>query len=419
MGYHGSGNSDNVSVERERSTLLLLDRATDCLSPLMHDLTYQSMVQDLLTMQGDKITYEADSPEDANKKEEKDVLLNEKDKVWVEMRGNHIGTVIESLSGRIQETCNSSTSKAFSGQSDGSITTTDLASALKALPEYREVMSKLSQHFYISNECMNIFKRDQLLQLIDIEQTLATGQDEDGRSPKLSEMISLIEGALLRIKDMDDRLRLVLIATISQNGLTSADRERLLRAAQLGRDELLTLENLSKLGIQTLNQLAGTAAGGSLFSKSGSVKKSVNVNEDSELVGARYVPPLKSILADLVAHELSIDEYPSTKPLPASQSSAVGAGSARHRGRGVETSARKKKGRNDKWAKASNSQAPSAAPTTFTGGRSLVFMIGGLAYSELRVAREVMKKESREIIIGSSKFMNPSEFMEDLATLAT
>jgi hypothetical protein len=53
-----------------------------------------------------------------------------------------------------------------------------------------------------------------------------------------------------------ERLRLILIATISQNGLTSADRDRLLRAAQLGRDEMMTLESLSKIGITSINNVS-------------------------------------------------------------------------------------------------------------------------------------------------------------------
>lgn len=261
--YHGSGKADISIQERERSTLLLLDRASDCLTPLMHDFTYQAMVHDLLKMEGDKITYGAESAEDPAKTEDKDVLLNEKDALWVELRGKHIAQVIEILSGRINEIVKSSTSSAFSGSEEGgNMSLSQLASALKALPEYREVMSKLSQHMHISHECMDEFNKHGLLDLSDIEQTLATGKDEDGRTPKLTEMISRVEGALLRMREVNDRLRLVLVATISQNGLSSADRDRLLRAAQLGREELLVLDSLSKLGIQTLNNMSSVGSSG-------------------------------------------------------------------------------------------------------------------------------------------------------------
>jgi syntaxin-binding protein 1 len=264
--YHGSGKNSKKSAERDRSSMLLLDRSTDCLTPLMHDFTYQAMVHDLLPIEGDKITYSAESPDTPGAMEDKDVLLNEKDKLWVELRGKHIAEVVEILSGRIKEVVNSSTNSALSkDKSAGSnLSLSQLASALKDLPEYREVMSKLSQHMHISHQCMDVFNQNGLLDLSDLEQTLATGKDEDGRSPKQTEMISRVEGALIRMTDAKHRLRMILLATISQNGLSSADRDRLLRAAQLSRDELQTLDSLSKLGIQTLNN-SGTPSTGNRF----------------------------------------------------------------------------------------------------------------------------------------------------------
>lgn len=258
--YHGSGNCPfGGSVERDRSTVLLLDRSLDCLTPLMHDFRYQAMVNDLLSVVGDKITYKADLQDNPKKKEDKDVLLNDKDKLWVEMRGEHIAKVIEVLSGRIQEVVNSSSTSSAARKDKGSnMSLAQLASALKELPEYREVMSKLSQHMHLAHECMDEFGRAGLLDLSDVEQTLATGKSEDGRAIKLSETISRCESALLRIQDPKDRLRLMLIATISQGGLTSFDKERLLRAAQLGRTELQTLESLVKLGISTINNKASS-----------------------------------------------------------------------------------------------------------------------------------------------------------------
>ena len=251
--YHGSGNCPYSGVEKDRSTVLLLDRKFDCLTPLMHDFTYQAMVNDLLNIYGDKITYKAESQENPQIKEDKDVLLNDKDKLWVEMRGEHIAKVIEELSGRIREVVNSSTSNVSRNKKGSNMSLAQLASALKELPEYREVMSKLSQHMNIAHECMDKLKRDNLLDLGDVEQTFATGKDDDGRNVQVSETIRRCENAMLSIRDPKDRLRLMLIATISQGGLTHSDRDRLLRAAQLGRKEMQTLESIGQLGLSTIN----------------------------------------------------------------------------------------------------------------------------------------------------------------------
>jgi len=419
--YHGSGNCPFHSVERDRSTILLLDRSSDCLTPLMHDFTYQAMVNDLLTVTGDKITYKAESQENPKEKEVKDVLLNEKDKLWVEMRGDHIAKVIEVLSGRIQEVVNSSTSNVGRKEKGPNMSLAQLASALKELPEYREVMSKLSQHMHIAHECMDQFNKAGLLELSDLEQTLATGKDEDDRSTKISETISRCESAMLRIQDSKDRLRLMLISTLSQGDLTSADKDRLLRAAQLGRKELQTLESLGTIGISTTNSKGAadspqTKTGflGGLRNRSASIDSH---DEDSEYTSSRYVPPLKKILKDLVSNQLSIEDYPSVIPMPpmAMSSSTGVASSARRRGKGgVESNSRKKGGATDKWGK---KQAKSSGSSHYDGGRNIMFMVGGLSFAELRVVRDVMERESREIIAGATKFVSPDEFIDDLKTL--
>ena len=251
--YHGSGNCPFSNVEKDRSTVLLLDRKSDCLTPLMHDFTYQAMVNDLLNIYGDKITYKAESQDNPQIKEDKDVLLNDKDKLWVEMRGEHIAKVIEVLSGRIREVVNSSTSNVNRNKKGSNMSLAQLASALKELPEYREVMSKLSQHMNIAHECMDKLKRDKLLDLGDVEQTFATGKDDEGNNVPLNETIRRCESSMLNIRDPKDRLRLLLIATISQGGLTNSDKDRLLRAAQLGRKEMQTLESIAQLGLKTIN----------------------------------------------------------------------------------------------------------------------------------------------------------------------
>ncbi len=109
-------------------------------------------------------------------------------------------------------------------------------------------------------------------------------------------------------------------------------------------------------------------------------------------------------------------------PMPESAAAASKRGSTARGAatrRGVE-SARKKSDTSSRWNKSSGSDRGSASSGTsaaFGGGRCIVFMLGGLAYSEIRVAREVMKSESTEIIIGSTAFVSPKEYMNELESL--
>lgn len=51
------------------------------------------------------------------------------------------------------------------------------------------------------------------------------------------------------------------------------------------------------------------------------------------------------------------------------------------------------------------------------GGRQIVFMVGGMCYSEMRSAREVMNSTGKEIIIGSTRRIAPKDFAKDLFSL--
>jgi len=165
-------NGDGLHPNTERSTLLLLDRKDDCLSPLIHEFTYEAMVNDLLPIDDDRITYEMSNAGTAKEGEgatsKMDALLNDNDEVWVELRGKHIADVIQTLSTKIRNIVNSGTGSALSNSAKNSgkaLSINQMAKALKALPEYREIMSKLSQHMQIAHQCMDVFNAQGLLDL--------------------------------------------------------------------------------------------------------------------------------------------------------------------------------------------------------------------------------------------------------------
>ena len=261
--YHG----DPTHPSRGRSTLLLFDRSDDCLSPMMHEFTYQAMVHDLLDVKdGERVTYKSetisggggdDEGDAEGKTADKDVLLNDNDSLWLELRGKHIAEVIEMLSGRIRGMLNSNTaavSKKSTGGAAKAMSLTQMAAALKEMPEYRQVMEKLTQHMTLSHQCMEIFNREELLDLSELEQTLATGKDDSGRVPKLNELVERVEECMKGSNNSLIRLRLLAILIVSQNGMRDEDKDRLLAAARLAPRELRVLNNLEHMGVPVLQK---------------------------------------------------------------------------------------------------------------------------------------------------------------------
>lgn len=154
-----------------------------------------------------------------------------------------------------------------------------------------------------------------------------------------------------------------------------------------------------------------------LVRRSGRVSAGGQSDDEAEYAGSRYVPMIKSTLEDLANGCLSIEEYPSVLPMPEQSSSQTVGSKQRGSARG---SARKAAGGVSKrWNKSSSDSSGkrSAGPSNFSGGRSIVFMVGGLAYSELRSAREVMQSTSREIVLGSTTFVKPQQYLSDLELL--
>jgi len=394
--YHG----DATHTEKGRSTLLVMSRTDDCLSPLIHEFTYQAMVHDLLKVKDDKITVQTQGAEGPI---EKDALLNESDELWVELRGKHIADVIQILSGRIRDIVNSSTGVALKkkGSEAKSLTMNQMANALKALPEYQEVMSKLSQHMHIAHQCMNIFKKQRLLDLSEIEQTLATGKNDENRSPRLSEMVNMIEAQLHATSDPMARFRLLAIFVISQGGMKPTDQGRLFAAANLRPEENKALQNLEALGISLVQPLT-TGRVGSVLGSEKIVSRREVVDSGSEYANSRFACDLKSILQMMGEGKLSFEEYPSIYPMPdegmTNSISSAGIGSVRNRA--------------SKYSKSGRSGSTSKG-----GSRQIVFMAGGLCYSELRAAEELTEGGGPEVIIGSTNFNNPGSFVRDITSL--
>jgi syntaxin-binding protein 1 len=65
----------------------------------------------------------------------------------------------------------------------------------------------------------------------------------------------------------------------------------------------------------------------------------------------------------------------------------------------------------------SNEGSGAAAKKKFTGGRQIVFVVGGVTYSEVRGAYESMKEGSKEVVVGGTSFITPADFLAGLEAL--
>lgn len=55
----------------------------------------------------------------------------------------------------------------------------------------------------------------------------------------------------------------------------------------------------------------------------------------------------------------------------------------------------------------------------FKGGKVILFVAGGITYSEMRVAYELSEHFNREVIVGGSEILLPKPYVEAIRSLRT
>ncbi|KAL5061721.1 hypothetical protein RYX36_023458 [Vicia faba] len=122
------------------------------IAPLIHEWTYDAMCHDLLNMEGNKYVHEIPG-KNGGQPERKEVLLEDHDPIWLELRYAHIADA----SVRLHEKMTNFISKNKAAQiqhgsrGSGEMSTRDLQKMVQALPQYSEQIDKLSLHVEVSS----------------------------------------------------------------------------------------------------------------------------------------------------------------------------------------------------------------------------------------------------------------------------
>ncbi|KAM6065580.1 syntaxin-binding protein 3 isoform 2-T3 [Chlamydotis macqueenii] len=356
---------------KTHSQLIIVDRGFDPVSTVLHELTFQAMVYDLLPIENDTYKYKTEG----SGGKEREAILEEDDELWVKMRHKHIADVIEEITKLLKEVA--SKKKA----TEGKLSISALTQLMKKMPHYRKEMSRQVVHLNLAEDCMSKFKSN-IERLCKTEQDLALGTDAEGQKVK-DPMRVLLPVLLNKSHDSYDKIRAILLYIFSTNGTTQENLDKLIQNVQIESDSDM-IRNWKYLDVPVISSSAAQ--------QHKHPRRDRSSEETFQL--SRWTPVIKDVMEDAIENKLDSKDWPYCSQCPPTWNGS-GVVSARQRPKGSYQDERSSR------------------------ARLIIFVIGGVTYSEMRSAYEVSQAyKSCEVVIGSTHILTPKRLLDEVKSLS-
>lgn len=408
--------------QTETCELLIVDRSIDQIAPIMHEWTYDAMCHDLLGMDGNKYVQEVPNKTGSGT-EKKEVLLEDHDPIWLELRDVHVADanlrLHEKMSNFISKNKAAQLHQARAG---GELSTKELQKMVRALPQYTDQIDKLSLHVEIAEKLFGIIKQQHLKDVGQLEQDLVFG---NAGSKELIDFFRTHQDI-----SRENKLRLLMIyAAINPEKIQSEKGTKLMQLAGLSADDMIAVNNMRCL---CAHETKKSSKGGfplkfEIRKKKRGIRKE-RVGEESTWMLSRFYPILEDLIEKLSKGELPKDEYHCMSD-PSSSFRGISSSLSARTSPAHQPAQSMRSGRTGgTWARPRNSDDGYSSDSVLKhassdmrklGRRLFIFVVGGATRSELRAVHKLSSKLQREIILGSSSLDDPAKFITKLKMMST
>ncbi|KAG8998952.1 vacuolar sorting protein VPS33/slp1 [Tulasnella sp. JGI-2019a] len=388
---------------RPKPVLLITERTMDMFAPFLHEFTYQAMCNDLLTIESG-VRYRFKFQTSSGKLEDETVTLSEADTMWTQIRHLHMQESIEKLMKEFNQFLEENAG--FRG-GNGAASVNDMKDMLAGMDQFKEQRQKFSVHLNMAQESMDIYGKKHLENVAKVEQNCSTGQTVEGKTPKtlVEDMVPLLADQALTGRD---KVRIVAVYIQYRQGIPDEDKRRLFQHAGLSLAEQDAVNSLVNMGVRVLR----TPADRDLRKM-----KQKPAEDDYDL--SRYQPLVKTMLDDQINNRLDANQFPYVRNAPGPSGAGMSVvPPANPRAPATTTSLRSSK---PNWHRTpSKVGGPGGAAIDKEDKnrqKLIVFVLGGMTYSEMRTAYRLSDSANKDIYIGSSHIYTPNEFIDDLKVL--
>lgn len=385
-----------ASESRDRGTLLIVDRTIDVSSALVHDIQYQSLINDLLRIKNE-LCYLPDD-KDANtytsstisSTDQPNYVLSDDDTLWRQLRHQHINNVIQTIITTFREFKSKNVTAQFANGDNSN--PTDVRSMIKVMndmPQYKQMMSLYTKHINVAETGFKRFRQKNLVAIAELEQDIVTGLTESNTSAnqrKLREQ--LIQFCTNNEIGRCEKLRLIALYIVAYGPLDD----------ELRAQVLIDIPNELQPVLNTLTNKMMVD-----HSVQSNDKSRTHIINNDNLTLQRYTPYLHTVMSKAANYELDESNYPYIGIAP------EGYAPQRHM--------RKQKNWKSNTNGLQNVNSVISATDIDDRPYIIIYVIGGVTYNEIRACYDIASKLDANIIIGSTNILTGNEFIRQLSML--